>query len=106
MILQELGGGSDATRKGHTMPKSKHDSLAYILKKNAIENSSQIAANNDKIDQCKTAIDNFCAWAKEQGYTREEVEGNAEECLRKYAISVLMAPARGLGVSIENWKGK
>lgn len=88
------------------MPKSKHDSLAYVLKKNAIENSSQISTNNEEICRYKAAIDNFCAWAKAQGYTREEVEGNAEECLRKYAISVLMAPARGLGVSIENWKGK
>lgn len=92
--------------RGHTVPKSKHDSLAYVLKKNAIENSSQISTNNEEICRYKAAIDNFCAWAKEQGYTREEVEGNAEECLRKYAISVLMAPARGLGVSIENWKGK
>lgn len=82
------------------MPKSKHDSLAYILKKNAIE-TSQIAADNDKIDQYKTAIDKFCVWVKEQGYTREEVEENAEECLRMYANSLLMAPAKGLGISID-----
>lgn len=82
------------------MPKSKHDSLAYILKKNAIE-TSQIAADNDKIDQYKTAIDKFCVWVKEQGYTREEVEENAEECLRMYANSLLAAPAKGLGIVLE-----
>lgn len=83
------------------MPKSKHDSLAYVLKKNAIENSSQNATTNDEICHCKTAIDKFCVWVKEQGYTREEVEENAEECLRMYANSLLMAPAKGLGISID-----
>lgn len=87
-----------------TVPKSKHDSLAYVLKKKAIENSSQIAADNDKIDQYKTAIDKFCVWVKEQGYTREEVEENAEECLRMYANSLLMAPAKGLGIVLEELK--
>lgn len=86
------------------MPKSKHDSLAYILKKNAIEKSSQIAANNDKIDQYKTAIDNFCAWAKERGYTREEVEMDALNCLKEYAHYVLAAPAKGLDIAIEELK--
>lgn len=86
------------------MPKSKHDSLAYTMKKMAIENLSQIAADNDKIDQYKTAIDKFCVWVKEQGYTREEVEENAEECLRMYANSLLMAPAKGLGIVLEELK--
>lgn len=86
------------------MPKSKHDSLAYILKKNAIEKSSQIAADNDKIDQYKTAIDKFCRWAKERGYTQEEIEKDAKNFLCEYASSLLMAPAKGLGISIEELK--
>lgn len=85
------------------MPKSKHDSLAYILKKNAIE-TSQIAADNDKIDQYKTAIDKFCRWAKERGYTQEEIEKDAKKCLCEYASCLLMAPAKGLGISIEELK--
>lgn len=86
------------------MPKSKHDSLAYILKKNAIEKSSQNATNNDKIDQYKIAIDKFCGWAKERGYTQEEIEKDAKNCLCEYASSLLMAPAKGLGISIEELK--
>lgn len=90
--------------RGHTVPKSKHDSLAYVLKKNAIENSSQISTNNEEICRYKAAIDNFCAWAKERGYSREEVERDSLSCLKEYANSVLIAPAKGLGISIEELK--
>lgn len=87
--------------RGQIVPKSKHDSLAYMMKKAAIDNLPQISTNNEEICHYKAAIDNFCAWVKEQGYTREEVEENAEECLRMYANSLLMAPAKGLGISID-----
>lgn len=86
------------------MPKSKHDSLAYTMKKMAIENLSQNATTNDEICHCKTAIDNFCAWAKERGYTREEVEMDALNCLKEYAHYVLAAPAKGLDIAIEELK--
>lgn len=86
------------------MPKSKHDSLAYRMKKAAIENLSQNATNDDKIDQYKIAIDKFCMWAKERGYTREDVERNALSCLKEYAFSMLTAPAKGLGIEIEKLK--
>ena len=86
------------------MPKSKHDSLAYVLKKKAIENSSQISTNNEEICRHKAAIDNFCAWAKERGYTREEVEMDALNCLKEYAHYVLAAPAKGLDIAIEELK--
>lgn len=86
------------------MPKSKNDSLAYVLKKNAIEKSSQNATNSEEICRYKAAIDNFCAWAKERGYTREEVEKDSLNCLKEYANSLLMAPAKGLGISVEELK--
>lgn len=87
-----------------TMPKSKHDSLAYVLKKKAIENSSQISTNNEEICRYKAAIDNFCVWTKERGYTREDVERNALSCLKEYAFSMLAAPAKGLGIVLEELK--
>lgn len=87
-----------------TMPKSKHDSLAYTMKKMAIENLSQNATTNDEICHCKTAIDNFCAWTKERGYTHEYVESDALNCLKEYAFSMLAAPAKGLGIEIEKLK--
>lgn len=88
----------------HTVPKSKHDSLAYVLKKNAIENSSQISTNSEEICRYKAAIDNFCVWTKERGYTREDVERNALSCLKEYAFSMLAAPAKGLGIVLEELK--
>lgn len=84
------------------MPKSKHDSLAYRMKKAAIENLSQNATNDDKIDQYKIAIDKFCMWAKERGYTREDVERNALSCLKEYAFSMLTAPAKGLALKLKS----
>lgn len=90
--------------RGQTVPKSKHDSLAYRMKKAAIENLSQNATNNDEICHYKTAIDNFCVWAKERGYTREEVERDSLSCLKEYANSLLMAPAKGLGIVLEELK--
>ena len=86
------------------MPKSKHDSLAYVMKKAAIGNLPQISTNNEEICRYKAAIDNFCAWAKERGYSREEVERDSLSCLKEYANSLLMAPAKGLGISIEELK--
>lgn len=83
------------------MPKSKHDSLAYVLKKKAIENSSQILTKDNEICHYKAAIDNFCTWTKERGYTREEVEMDALNCLKEYAHYVLAAPAKGLGIVLE-----
>lgn len=87
-----------------TMPKSKHDSLAYTMKKMAIENLPQISTNNEEICRYKAAIDNFCVWAKERGYTREDVERNALSCLKEYAFSMLAAPAKGLGIVLEKLK--
>ena len=86
------------------MPKSKHDSLAYVMKKAAIGNLPQISTNNEEICRYKAAIDNFCAWAKERGYSREEVERDSLSCLKEYANSLLMAPAKGLGISSEELK--
>ena len=86
------------------MPKSKHDSLAYAMKKMAIENLSQISTNSEEICRYKAAIDNFCAWTKERGYTREEVEKDSLNCLKEYVNSLLMAPAKGLGISVEELK--
>lgn len=88
----------------HTVPKSKHDSLAYRMKKAAIENLSQNATNNEEICRYKAAIDNFCTWTKERGYTREEVEMDALNCLKEYAHYVLAAPAKGLGIVLEELK--
>ena len=86
------------------MPKSKHDSLAYRMKKAAIENLSQISTNSEEICRYKAAIDNFCTWTKERGYTREEVEMDALNCLKEYAHYVLAAPAKGLGIVLEELK--
>ena len=86
------------------MPKSKHDSLAYVMKKAAIDNLPQISTNNEEICRHKAAIDNFCTWTKERGYTREEVEMDALNCLKEYAHYVLAAPAKRLGIVLEELK--
>lgn len=74
------------------------------MKKAAIEKLPQISTKDNEICHCKAAIDNFCAWAKERGYTREDVERNALSCLKEYAFSMLAAPAKGLGIVLEELK--
>lgn len=95
------------------------DSLAYEMKAAALgaksRNPNQSISDRDTIHSYKSSINRFCAWAKEQGISKEQVLASPRECLQTYTNHLvesglskasihtyIAAPCKGLGVPMQH----
>ena len=64
------------------------DSLAYEMKAAALgeksRNPNQSITDRDTIHSYKSSINRFCAWAKEEGYSKEQILSSPREHLQEY----------------------
>lgn len=95
------------------------DSLAYEMKAAALgaksRNPNQSISDRDTIHSYKSSINRFCAWAKEQGISKEQVLASPREYLQTYTNHLvesglskasihtyIAAPCKGLGVPMQH----
>ena len=95
------------------------DSLAYEMKAAALgeksRNPNQSITDRDTIHSYKSSINRFCAWAKEEGYSKEQILSSPREHLQEYANHLVeqglskstvhtyvAAPCKGLGVPMQH----
>lgn len=95
------------------------DSLAYEMKVAALgaksRHPNQSISDRDTIHSYKSSINRFCAWAKEQGISKEQVLASPREYLQTYTNHLvesglskasihtyIAAPCKGLGVPMQH----
>lgn len=102
------------------MPQNNRpDSLSYTMTKNALSEKSRdpehAISDRDTKRTYKASIKRFCAWTKENGYTREDVLSNPQPYLQQYTDSLkarglspatihtyIAAPCKGLNVPMQH----
>lgn len=95
------------------------DSLAYTMKVTALgeksRNPNQSISDRDTIHSYKSSINRFCAWAKEEGYSKEQILSSPREHLQEYTNHLkeerlsnatihtyIAAPCKGLGIPMQH----
>lgn len=95
------------------------DSLAYEMKAAALgeksRNPNQSISDRDTIHSYKSSINRFCAWAKEEGYSKEQILSNPKEHLQEYTNHLaesglskasihtyIAAPCKGLHIPMQH----
>lgn len=95
------------------------DSLAYEMKVAALgeksRNPNQSISDRDTIHSYKSSINRFCAWAKEEGYSKEQILSSPREHLQEYTNHLkeeglsnatihtyIAAPCKGLGIPMQH----
>lgn len=107
-----------AERSGDSMARNG-DSLAYEMKAAALgeksRNPNQSITDRDTIHSYKSSINRFCTWAKEEGYSKEQILSNPKEHLQEYTNHLkeeglsnstihtyIAAPCKGLGIPMQH----
>ena len=106
-------------RKERDIMARSGDSLAYEMKAAALgeksRNPNQSITDRDTIHSYKSSINRFCAWAKEEGYSKEQILSSPREHLQEYTNHLkeeglssatihtyIAAPCKGLGVPMQH----